>query len=160
MAFNDRDFDAGDRTGVAGIERRVHRARAARLEVIAPSMNDPSPITHFEVYGRDPAALAGFHENLLGWSAAKAEGVDYWRISGGLRGSDTNPKPECVTIATRTTQWDIMSWMSADDIKGTHLEDNPKVQAAWAGMWVDAGPAFYLEHHTAFNKEGVRSHAT
>ena len=33
-----------------------------------------------------------------------------------------------------------------DDIKGTHLDNNPQVQAAWAGMWVDAGPAFYLEH--------------
>ena len=35
--------------------------------------------------------------------------------------------------------------MTAEDIKGTHLED-PKVQAAWAGMEVGAGPAFYLEH--------------
>jgi hypothetical protein len=26
-----------------------------------------------------------------------------------------------------------------------HLED-PKVLAAWAGMYTDAGPAFYLEH--------------
>jgi uncharacterized protein (DUF849 family) len=60
--------------------------------------------------------------------------------------TELDPKPECVTVATGTTQWDIMSWMSADDIKGTHLENNPKVQAAWAGMWVDAGPAFYLEH--------------
>jgi hypothetical protein len=33
-----------------------------------------------------------------------------------------------------------------DDIKGTHLDNNPEVQAAWAGMFVDAGPAFYLEH--------------
>jgi len=60
--------------------------------------------------------------------------------------TELDPKPDCVTIATGTTQWDIMSWMSADDIKGTHLENNPQVQAAWAGMWVDAGPAFYLEH--------------
>lgn len=51
-------------------------------------MNDPSPITHFEVYGRDPAALAGFYEKLLGWSVAKAEGVNYWRISPAPRGSD------------------------------------------------------------------------
>ncbi|MFO1104675.1 MAG: 3-keto-5-aminohexanoate cleavage protein [Amaricoccus sp.] len=60
--------------------------------------------------------------------------------------AELDPKPEFVTVATGTTQWDIMSWMSADDIKGTHLDNNPKVQAAWSGMWVDAGPAFYLEH--------------
>ena len=60
--------------------------------------------------------------------------------------TELDPKPEFVTIATGTTEWDIMSWMSADDVKGTHLENNPKVQAAWAGMWVDAGPASYLEH--------------
>jgi hypothetical protein len=36
--------------------------------------------------------------------------------------------------------------MIPEDIVGTHLENNPQVQAAWAGMFVDAGPAFYLEH--------------
>lgn len=60
--------------------------------------------------------------------------------------TELDPKPEFVTVATGTTQWDIMSWMSEDDIKGTHLDNDPKVQAAWSGMWVDAGPAFYLEH--------------
>ena len=70
--------------------------------------------------------------------------------------TELDPKPECVTIATGTTQWDIMSWMSADDIKGTHLENNPKVQAAWSGMWVDAGPAFYLEHLKRLRKNQIQ----
>jgi uncharacterized protein (DUF849 family) len=70
--------------------------------------------------------------------------------------TELDPKPECVTIATGTTQWDIMSWMSADDIKGTHLENNPNVQAAWAGMWVDAGPAFYLEHLKRLRKNRIQ----
>ena len=70
--------------------------------------------------------------------------------------TELDPKPEFVTIATGTTQWDIMSWMSADDVKGTHLENNPKVQAAWAGMWVDAGPAFYLEHLKRLNKNRIQ----
>jgi uncharacterized protein (DUF849 family) len=70
--------------------------------------------------------------------------------------TEIDPKPECVTIATGTTQWDIMSWMSVDDIKGTHLENNPKVQAAWAGMWVDAGPAFYLEHLKRLRKNRIQ----
>lgn len=50
------------------------------------------------------------------------------------------------TVATGTTQWDVVSMFVPDDIKGTHLDNNPAVQAAWAGMYVDAGPAFYLEH--------------
>ena len=60
--------------------------------------------------------------------------------------AELDPKPEYVTVATGTTQWDVVSMFVPDDIKGTHLDNNPQVQAAWAGMWVDAGPAFYLEH--------------
>ncbi len=60
--------------------------------------------------------------------------------------AELDPKPEFVTIATGTTQWDVVSMFVPDDIKGTHLDNNPQVQAAWAGMYVDAGPAFYLEH--------------
>ena len=60
--------------------------------------------------------------------------------------TELDPKPDCVTIAVGTTQWDVVSMFTPDDIKGTHLDNNPKVQAAWQGMWVDAGPAFYLEH--------------
>jgi uncharacterized protein (DUF849 family) len=59
--------------------------------------------------------------------------------------TELDPKPEFVTVATGTTQWDVVSMMSKADIKGTHLDD-PKMQAAWAGMVVDATPAFYLEH--------------
>jgi hypothetical protein len=43
-----------------------------------------------------------------------------------------------------------------DDINGTHLDNNPKVQAAWAGMWVDAGPAFYLEHLKRLSKNKIQ----
>lgn len=60
--------------------------------------------------------------------------------------AELEPKPDFVTVATGTTQWDIMSMMVPEDIVGTHLDNNPAVQAAWAGMYVDAGPAFYLEH--------------
>ncbi len=70
--------------------------------------------------------------------------------------TEIDPKPDCVTIAVGTTQWDIMSMMLPDDIKGTHLENNPKVQAAWAGMWVDAGPAFYLEHLKRLRKNRIQ----
>ncbi|WP_245313957.1 3-keto-5-aminohexanoate cleavage protein [Bradyrhizobium elkanii] len=70
--------------------------------------------------------------------------------------TELDPKPECVTVAVGTSQWDIMSMMLPDDIIGTHLENNPKVQAAWAGMWVDAGPAFYLEHLKRLRKNRIQ----
>ena len=60
--------------------------------------------------------------------------------------TEIDPKPDCVTVAVGTTQWDVMSMMIPEDIVGTHLDNNPQVQAAWAGMYIDAGPAFYLEH--------------
>jgi predicted enzyme related to lactoylglutathione lyase len=39
------------------------------------------PFTHAEVFGEDPAALAGFYRAVLGWSVTQAEGVEYWRIA-------------------------------------------------------------------------------
>ena len=37
-------------------------------------------VTHFEIYGEDPAKLAEFYQTLLGWQIDKAPGIDYWRI--------------------------------------------------------------------------------
>jgi uncharacterized protein (DUF849 family) len=68
--------------------------------------------------------------------------------------AELHPKPEFVTIAIGTGLWDIMSMMSPEDVKGTHLDD-PKVQAAWAGMVVDATPAFYLEHLKRLKAHGI-----
>jgi len=39
-----------------------------------------SLVTHFEIYGEDPAKLAEFYTGLFGWKLEKAPGVDYWRI--------------------------------------------------------------------------------
>jgi hypothetical protein len=40
-------------------------------------------------------------------------------------------------------------------VRGTHLED-PKVVAAYAGMFTDAGPAFYLEHLKRLRAKGIQ----
>lgn len=40
-------------------------------------------MTHFEIYGSDPARLAEFYRRILGWSVEKAPGIDYWRIEPG-----------------------------------------------------------------------------
>src|SRR5271156_184183 len=69
--------------------------------------------------------------------------------------TELDPKPEFVTVAVGTTQWDIISMMHKEDAEGTHLAD-PKVQAAWAGMVVDATPAFYLEHLKRLKAHGIQ----
>ena len=42
-----------------------------------------SSVTHFEIYGENPAKLAEFYRTLLGWQVEKAPGIDYWRIATG-----------------------------------------------------------------------------
>lgn len=37
-------------------------------------------VTHFEIYGDEPAKLASFYHELFGWRIERASGVDYWRI--------------------------------------------------------------------------------
>jgi uncharacterized protein (DUF849 family) len=69
--------------------------------------------------------------------------------------TELDPKPDCVTVSTGTTLWDVVSMMSNEDVKGTHLDD-PKVQAAWAGMVVDSTPAFYLEHLKRLRKNKIQ----
>jgi len=37
-------------------------------------------VTHFEIFAAQPARLAEFYRQLLGWQIDKAPGIDYWRI--------------------------------------------------------------------------------
>jgi uncharacterized protein (DUF849 family) len=59
--------------------------------------------------------------------------------------TELDPAPDQVTIAIGTGMMDVIQMFDQDDIQGTHLMD-PNVQRKWAGLWADAGPAFYLEH--------------
>lgn len=49
-------------------------------------------VTHFEIYAEEPAKLAEFYKELLGWEIEKAPGIDYFQIQtgapeeGGIRG--------------------------------------------------------------------------
>ena len=58
-------------------------------------------------------------------------------------------------MAIGTCMMDLTQMWTPDDVKGTHLED-PKKLAAWAGMYTDAGPAFYLEHLKRLAKNGIQ----
>jgi predicted enzyme related to lactoylglutathione lyase len=44
-------------------------------------------VTHFEIYGEAPEALAQFYASMFGWQIEKAPGVDYWRIQTGANGN-------------------------------------------------------------------------
>ena len=70
--------------------------------------------------------------------------------------AEITPKPETVTIAIGTSMMDLTQMWTPDDIRGTHLEREPKAMAAWAGMYTDAGPAFYLEHLKRLRKNGIQ----
>ena len=37
-------------------------------------------VTHFEIYGEHPIALADFYRKAFGWQVQQMEGVGYWRI--------------------------------------------------------------------------------
>lgn len=72
--------------------------------------------------------------------------------------AELDPKTEKVTVAVGTTQWDVISMMCKEDVRGTHWDD-PKVQAAWSGLVVDATPAFYLEHLKRLRKHRIQPYS-
>jgi uncharacterized protein len=37
-------------------------------------------VTHFEIYGEEPAKLADFYRDIFGWHVDQMPGVNYWRI--------------------------------------------------------------------------------
>lgn len=44
----------------------------------------PNCLTHFEIYGDQPARLAEFYRTLFGWDLEQMPGIDYWRIDAGF----------------------------------------------------------------------------
>src|SRR5215467_9609276 len=59
--------------------------------------------------------------------------------------AEIEPKPDQITIVIGSTQMDILPLTTADDVKGTHLE-NPAMRRAYQNMVADATPEFYIEH--------------
>lgn len=70
--------------------------------------------------------------------------------------TELNPKPDQVTIAIGTTMMDVVQMWSPEDIKGTFLETNAKAREAFAGLWADAEPAFYIEHLKRLRANGIQ----
>jgi predicted enzyme related to lactoylglutathione lyase len=48
-----------------------------------------SSLTHFEIYGPEPAGLAEFYRGVFGWEVEQMPGVFYWRIQTGS--AETKP---------------------------------------------------------------------
>ena len=40
-------------------------------------------VTHFEIYGEEPAKLADFYRSVFSWQVEQMPGVNYWRIQTG-----------------------------------------------------------------------------
>jgi uncharacterized protein (DUF849 family) len=59
--------------------------------------------------------------------------------------AEIKPKPDQVTIAIGTGAMNVVEMSTGDDVKGTQLE-NPNARAAWAELYAEAGPSFYIEH--------------
>ena len=59
--------------------------------------------------------------------------------------AEITPKPDQVTVAIGTSQYDVTSMLTADDVAGTHMAD-PKVIWNYSQMVADATPEFYIEH--------------
>ena len=65
-----------------------------------------NPITHFEIYGAQPAGLAEFYRAVLGWEIEQMPGIDYWRIQTGF----TEAKPLHGGLTHRAMA-DLNGWM-------------------------------------------------
>ncbi len=63
-------------------------------------------VTHFEIYGEEPATLAEFYRQLFGWQFERAPGLDYWRIETGAR-----PEPGFVGGLTYRPIAGTRGWM-------------------------------------------------
>jgi predicted enzyme related to lactoylglutathione lyase len=55
-----------------------------------------SSITHFEIYGPEPAGLAEFYRGVFGWEVEQMPGINYWRIQTGS--AETKPLHGGLTI--------------------------------------------------------------
>jgi predicted enzyme related to lactoylglutathione lyase len=106
-------------------------------------------LTHFEIYGDDPEALADFYRSVLGWSVERAPGVDYWRVQAGEQaGGLAYPPPFARTGWMNFVQ--VESVAAALDAAvaagGTILKPRSAVpKTAWHAVVADpAGSAFVV----------------
>ena len=71
--------------------------------------------------------------------------------------ADLTPRPDQVTVAVNTSQFNIVEMMDADDLRGTSIED-PALYEAYREMTVPAGPGWVEEHVRRLSANGIQSH--
>ena len=71
--------------------------------------------------------------------------------------ADLKPRPDQVTVAVNTNQFNIVEMMDADDYKGTSFED-PALYEAYREMTIPAGPGWVEEHVRRLSANGIQSH--
>jgi uncharacterized protein (DUF849 family) len=69
--------------------------------------------------------------------------------------AEIDPKPDQVTVAIGSTQWDITSLTNIDDWAGTHVA-TPEAIWAFSNMTTDALPDFYIEHLKRLKQHGIQ----
>ncbi|HEX3365305.1 3-keto-5-aminohexanoate cleavage protein [Phenylobacterium sp.] len=71
--------------------------------------------------------------------------------------AELTPRPDQVTVAVNTSQFNIVELMDEDDLKGTSLAD-PALYEAYREMTVPAGPGWLEEHVRRLSANGIQSH--
>jgi uncharacterized protein (DUF849 family) len=71
--------------------------------------------------------------------------------------ADLKPRPDQVTVAVNTNQFNIVEMMDADEYKGTSFED-PALYEAYREMTIPAGPGWVEEHVRRLSANGIQSH--
>ncbi len=69
--------------------------------------------------------------------------------------AELDPKPDQVTVAIGSSQWDVTSLTTMEDWAGTRVA-NPEAIWAFSNMVADALPDFYIEHLKRLRKHGIQ----
>src|SRR6476469_4856911 len=72
--------------------------------------------------------------------------------------AELTPRPDQVTVAVNTSQFNIVEMMEDADLKGTSYETNPALYEAYREMTVPAGPGWVEEHVKRLSANGIQSH--
>jgi uncharacterized protein (DUF849 family) len=69
--------------------------------------------------------------------------------------AEIDPKPDQITVAIGTSQWDLTSMTTMDDFAGTHMA-NAEQMWAFSNLVADATPDFYIEHLKRLKAHGIQ----
>jgi uncharacterized protein (DUF849 family) len=71
--------------------------------------------------------------------------------------AELSPRPDQVTVAINTSQFNVVEMMQAEDLAGTTLGE-PATYEAYREMIVPAGPGWAEEHLRRLTANGIQSH--